>query len=95
MPFILALDAHNSKTVFDPHLLLLENNQHATVKLSATLQKILGSALRATLIFQNVKVALNPLPIFFFSKFAESLIVACLLFSNNKILGVSSFVFDL
>ena len=76
MPFILALDAHNSKTVFEPYFSLLENNQHATVKLCATLQKILGSGLRATLIFQNVKVALNPLPIFLL-KFAESLIVVC------------------
>ena len=76
MPFILALDTDNSKTVFDPHFLLLENNQHATVKLCATLQKILGSRMRATLIFQNVRVALNPLPIFLL-KFAESLIVAC------------------
>ena len=74
MPFILALDAHNSKTIFDPHFLWLENNQHATVK--KIQQKILGSRLRATLIFQNFKVALNPLLIFLL-KFAESLIVAC------------------
>ena len=39
-------------------------------------KKILGSGLRATLIFQNFKVALNPLLIFLL-KFAESLIVAC------------------
>ena len=63
----LALDPHNSKPVFDPHFLLLENNQHATVKLSAT---------SATLIFQNVKVALDLLPIFLL-KFAETFIVPC------------------
>ena len=54
--------------------IILENNQHATVKLSATLQEILGRGFRATLIFQKIKVALNPLPRMFF-KFAERLIV--------------------
>ena len=79
------------KQSLNPHFLLLENNQHATIKLCATLQKILGSGLRATLIFQNVKVAVNPLPIFLL-KFAESFIVPCWLFSNNKEWGSAASV---
>ena len=45
--------------------------------------------------FQEIKVALNPLlRMFFFFKLAESLIVTCWLFSNNKD-GVTDFVFEL
>ena len=61
--------------VDDPHF-LLQNNQHVTIKLSANFKKILRSGFRATLIFQEIKVALNPL-LRIFLKFAESLIVTC------------------
>ena len=67
-PFIFSSDAHNSKTTPVTAIFLwLENNQHETVKLCATLQKILGSGFRATLIFQKVNVALNLLSRIFIS----------------------------
>ena len=54
------------KEVGDPHFLLLKNNQHVAFKPSANFKKILGSEFRATFIFPKIKVALNPLPRFFF-----------------------------
>ena len=59
-----------------PHFLWLENNQHVALKLSANFKKIPGSGFRATLIFRNIKVALNLLPRIFL-KFAASLTVIC------------------
>ena len=64
-PFIMVLAALK-KEVGDPHFLLLKNNQHVAFKPSANFKKILGSEFRATFIFPKIKVALNPLPRFFF-----------------------------
>ena len=64
--------------VSGPHFLLSENNQHVGLKLSGNFKKIRGSGFRATLIFQKIKVALNPLPRIFFeicSKFNRDMLI--------------------
>ena len=53
------------------------------MKISAKFEKFICSRFRATLNFQLVKVALNPLHRIFLN-FAESLILECLLHFRNK-----------
>ena len=42
-PFILALNADNKNELGDPHFLLLENNQHTMIELSAKFKKFVGA----------------------------------------------------
>ena len=72
--------------VGDPHFLLLENNQYATVKLSATLQKGLGSEFRATLLFRKVKRAFTGSLVAYYVKIINESYLALILLSNDTII---------